>query len=192
MAACVVNLSSILPDCFALTSVAGVRDFFYACRRVDFSAAPTVSAGGVVTAVTITATKLKKIQGRKFQNSGAYEMAKNATGKTRFKHTVNARVYHRTQADRNAIQQFALVEDLVVFMPNNDQQIEIFGLTLGLTPTSGKGGTGIKLEDDNTFLFAFEGEEPMLPAYYNTVTTATTDAADLLTNLAVLDALVGA
>lgn len=192
MAACVVNLSSILPDCLALTSVAGVRDFFFACRRADFSAAPTVSAAGVVTAVAITATKLKMIQGRKFQNSGAYEMAKNATGKTRFKHTVNARVYHRTQADRNTIQQFALVEDLVVFMPNNDQQIEIFGLTLGLTPTSGKGGTGIKLEDDNTFLFAFEGEEPTLPAYFNTVTAPTTDAADLITNLAVLNAMVGA
>ena len=192
MPACVVNLSSILPDCAALTSVAGVRDYFYACRRADFSAAPTVSAGGVVTAVAITATKLKKIQGRKFQNSGAYEMSKNATGKTRFKHTVNARVYHRTQADRNTLQQFALVEDLVVFLPNNDGQVEIFGLNLGLTPTSGKGGTGIKLDDDNTFLFAFEGEEPLLPALFNTVLIPTTEAADLITTLAVLDAMVGA
>ena len=191
MAACVVNLSSILPDCAALTSVAGVRDFFYACRRADFSAAPTVSAGGVVTAVAITATKLKKIQGRKFQNSGAYEMARNATGKTRFKHTVNAVIYHRTQADRNTLQQFALVEDLVVFLPNNDNQIEIYGLNLGLTPSSLKGGTGVKLDDNNTALFAFEGEEPLMPALYNTVTTATTDAADQLTNLTALDALVG-
>ena len=192
MPACIVNLSSILPDCAALTSVAGVRDYFYACRRADFSAAPTVSVGGVVTAVAITATKLKKIQGRKFQNSGAYEMSKNATGKTRFKHTVNARVYHRTQADRNTLQQFALVEDLVVFLPNNDGQVEIFGLNLGLTPTSGKGGTGIKLDDDNTFLFAFEGEEPLLPALFNTVLIPTTEAADLITTLAVLDAMVGA
>ncbi len=190
MAACIANLSSILPDCAALTSVAGVRDFFYICRRADFSAAPTVSAG-VVTALSITATKLKKVQGRKFQNSGDTELATNATGKTRFKHAYKARIYHRTQADRNAIQQLALAEDLVVISPNNDNQIEIYGLTLGLAPTSGKGSTGTKLDDDNTFLFDFSGEEPGVPALYNTVTTPTTEAADFATNIAVLDALVG-
>jgi hypothetical protein len=191
MAACIVSLKSLLPDCLALTSVAGVRDFSYFCRRADITAV-TTGTDGLITAVTITSSKLKKFQGRKFQNSGAFELAKNAVGKTRFKHTFNARVYHRSQADRAAMEQLAIVEDLVVFSPNNDNQIEIYGLSLGLAPTSGKGGTGIKLDDDNTALFTFEGEEPRLPAIYNTVTTPTTEDADFLANIAVLDAFVGA
>ena len=189
---CVINLASILPDCAALTSVAGVRDFFYACRRVDFTATPTVASNGTVTGLAITATKLKKIQGRKFQNSGAYDVVKSATGKSTFKQTFTARIYHRTAADRTTLEQYALVEDLVIIAPNNDNQIEIFGLSLGLTPASFKGGTGIKLDDDNTGLFVFEGAEPRLPALFNAVTTPTTEAADFATNIATLDGFVGA
>ena len=191
MAACIVNLSSILPDCAALTSTAGVRDFLYACRKADITAI-VGGAGAVVTAVTITATKLKKIQGRKFQNSGDFTLSKNAVGKTRFKQVFNVTVYYRDQVSRAAMEQYALVEDLVIFSPNNDNQIEIYGLSVGLAPASLKGGTGVKLDDNNTALFAFEGEEPHLPAVYNTVSTPTTEDADMLTNLAVLDAMVGA
>ena len=188
---CVINLASLLPDCAALTSVAGVRDFFYACRRVDITAVVQTPTGPV-TALTITATKLKKVQGRKFQNSGAYDVVKSATGKSTFKQTFNARIYHRSAADRATLEQYALVEDLVIIAPNNDNQIEIYGLSLGLSPQSFKGGTGIKLDDDNTGLFAFEGAEPRLPALYNTVTTPTTEAADFATSLAALDLMVGA
>lgn len=190
MAACPIVLKSLLPDCATLTSVAGVRDFGFFCRRADITAI-AFGTDGLVSSVTITATKLKKFQTRKFQNSGAWETSKNAVGKTRFKHTYTNRVYYRTQADRAAMEQLALVEDLVVFSPNNDNQIEIYGLSVGLAPASGKGGTGINLDDDNTALFAFEGEEPHLPAIYNTVTTPTTEEADFLTNVAVLDAFVG-
>jgi hypothetical protein len=189
---CIVDLTSFIPSCRALTSPAGVRDFHYAARKIDI-ASVTRSADGTVTGITLKADgKFIKIQGRKFQNSGAVEIAKNATGKTNFKQTFNARIYSRTQADRNAIQQFAYVEDLVIFSPNNDDQIEVYGLGIGLSPTSGKGGTGVKLDDDNTFLFAFEGEEPALPPIFNTVTVATTEEQDQLTNIAYLDTLVNA
>ena len=191
MAACVISLKSLLPDCAALTSVAGVRDFGYFCRVADITAV-TYATDGSVSAVTIGTGKLKKFQTRKFQNSGGFDVARNATGKTNFKHLYNARVYFRSQADRLALEQLAIVEDLVVFSPNNQSQIEIYGLTIGLTAASGKGSTGIKLEDDNTALFAFEGVEPKLPILYSTVTTPTTEAADFLANLVVLDALVGA
>lgn len=189
---CKVDLSSLLPSCRALTSPAGVRDFHYAVRKIDI-ASITRATDGTVTGVTlVTDGKFIKIQGRKFQNSGTVEVAKNATGKTNFKQTFNARIYWRTQGDRNAIQQFAYVEDLVIFSPNNDDQIEVYGIGIGLSPTSGKASTGVKLDDDNTFIFAFEGEEPSLPPIFNTVTTPTTDEADQITNIAYLDALVSA
>ncbi len=203
LAACVVNLASLIPSCRALTSPAGVRDFHYAVRKIDIASVTrvtdvTLPTYGTVTGLTLkTGAKFIKVQGRKFQNSGALEIAKNATGKTNFKQTFNARIYSRTQADRNSIQQFAYVEDLVIFSPNNDDQIEIYGLGIGLSPSSGKGGTGIKLDDDNTFLFTFEGEEPNLPPLFDTVAPAVApavadEAANQLTNIAYLDALVSA
>lgn len=188
---CSINLSTLIPSCEALNSVAGVRDFFYACRRVDITGI-VPATDGTITDVTITNGKLKKISGRKFQNSGAFALAANDLGKSRFTHTYNARIYFRSQAERNAIQALALVDDLVVFSPNNDNQFEVYGLTLGLAPSSLAGGTGIKLEDDNTALFAFTGTEPSLPQLFNSVVPATTDDTDFLTNVEYFDTLVGA
>lgn len=189
---CAVELSSFLPSCRALTSPAGVRDFHYAVRKVDITQVQRATDGTVTSLTIATDAPFVKIQGRKFQNSGAVELAKNAVGKTNIKQTFNARLYARTQADRNAIQQFAYVEDLVIFSPNNDDQIEVYGLGIGLSPSSGKGGTGVKLDDDNTFLFSFEGQEPAMPPIFNTVTTPTTEEADQLTNIEYLDNLVTA
>ncbi len=192
---CVVNLSSMLPTCRALTSPAGVREFHYAVRKSDIASIAR-AADDTVTGLTLkTGARFIKIVGRKFQNSGTVEIARNATGKTNFKQIFNARLYARIQSERNAIQQFAYVEDLVILSPNNDDQIEIYGLGIGLAPQSGKGGTGVKLGDDNTFLFAFEGVEPALPPLFTTVAPATApavndEAADQLANLAYLDALV--
>jgi hypothetical protein len=194
---CVVNLSSITPSCRALTSPAGVRDFFYAVRKIDI-ATITRATDGTVTGITLKpAAKFIRVQGRKFQNSGAVDISKSATGKTNFKQTFNARIYSRTQAERNTLQQFAYVEDLVIFSPNNDDQIEIYGIGIGLSPTSGKGGTGIKLDDDNTSLFTFEGEEPALPPIFNTVAPAVSPGVDdeeqnQIDNIAYLDELVSA
>lgn len=191
MEPCIVDLSSFLPSCRALTSPAGVRDFHYAARLIDLQL--TFGADGTVTAAVLRpGGKLVKIQGRKFQNSGAVELAKNPTGKTNFKQTFNARFYARTQADRNKLAQLARVEDLVVFSPNNDDQIEVYGARLGLSPASGKGGTGIKLDDDNTFLFSFEGEEAHLPALFNTVDNPASEEVGFLANIAYLEGLTTA
>lgn len=188
MPACAVNLSTFDPSCAALQSVAGVRDYFYFARRSDITAAPQTA--GTVTA--LTTTNFYKFGGRKFQNSGKNDLAKSDIGKSRIKQSFVFRVYYRSQADRTAIEQLLLAEDLVIVSPNNDNLIEVYGLSLGLSPVTGTGGTGTKLEDDNTFLITLEGDEPKLPAIFNTVTTPTNEAADYLTNIAYLDALVGA
>jgi len=188
---CPVVLTSFLPSCVALSSVAGVRSHFYAARLADLTL--TYAADGSVSAVALKpGGNLLRVEGRKFQNSGAYELAKSATGKTRIKQTWSARVYHDTQADRNALRQYALVEDLVVLAPTNADRIEVYGAGLGLSPASGKGGTGTKLDDDNTMFFSFEGEEAAFPALFNTVATPTTLEADYDTNIAYLDNLTAA
>jgi hypothetical protein len=187
---CVVNLASLIPGCAALNSVGGVRTYHYAVRKPDL-ASITQNVDGSVSAITLTAAgKFIKLQGRKFQNSGAYEVSRSPTGKVRYKHTFNDRIFHDSQAERNAIENLALSEDLVIFSPNNANHIEIYGLSVGLVASSGKGQTGLKLEDDNSFLFVFEGEEPHLPAYFTSVTppapTTGTSAATATTASATL------
>lgn len=188
---CLVNLASLLPSCAALTSVAGVRDFFYAASRKDLVF--TRATDGTITGVSLVASgKLIKVVGRKFQNSGGTELAVSGVGKRRFKHKFSARVYFRTQAERNGLENLSFVEDLVILSPNNDNQIEVYGQSIGLAASSGKVGTGVKLDDDNTGLFEFDGEEAKMPVLFNTVTTATTEEADYLANITLLDGLVNA
>lgn len=197
MPAPVVNCASILashsPSCDALTSVGGVQPFVYYAHRADLIF--TYATDGSITGVALTSTgKLAKGTGRKFQNSGDYELSRSATGKTRVKQKFNDRIYHETQADRNAIKQMILAEDVVFITPNNSLKFEVYGASLGLTATSGKGSTGVKLDDDNTFLFAFEGDEPDLPAVFNSVTTTpgVNKQTDFAANVTYLDALVNA
>ena len=188
---CASILASLIPSCDALTSVGGVQPFVYYAHRSDLVF--TYATDGSITGVALTTTgKLAKGIGRKFQNSGAYESARSATGKARVKQTYIDRVYHDTQADRNAIQQLILAEDVVFITPNNSLKFEVYGAALGLIATSVKGGTGTKLDDDNTVLFSFEGDEPTLPAVFNTVTVTpgVNKPADFAANVTYLDALV--
>ena len=188
---CASILASLIPSCDALTSVGGIQPFVYYAHRSDLVF--TYAIDGSITGVALTTTgKLAKGIGRKFQNSGAYEIDRTATGKARVKQTYNDRVFHDTQADRNIVQQLILSEDVVFITPNNSLKFEVYGAALGLIATSGKGGTGIKLDDDNTFLFAFEGSEPALPAVFNTVviTPGVNKAADFAANVVYLDLLV--
>lgn len=188
---CIINLSTLIPDCAALQSVAGVRSFGYFCRRIDITDY-TIAADGTVTGFTIPTGKLKKFATQKFQNSGEFGVAASQIGKTRFAQTFNMRLFPRSQADRNSIQSLILAEDVVIFQPNNDNQIEVYGRSLGLAVTTAKGGTGAKLDDDNTTLLTFTGAEPTLPPLFNTVTaTGTTEEQDFQTNIEYLDNLVG-
>ena len=183
---CIVNLTSLLPSCVGLNSVGGVRTYHYAVRKPDVSAV-TVGPDGTVTSLSLVAGgRFIKLQGRKFQNSGSYELQRSSTGKVRYKHVFNDRIFHDSQVERNAIESLALAEDLIIFSPNNANHIEIYGLSIGMLATSGKGATGMKLEDDNSFLFAFEGDEPHLPVYFTSVVspapTAGTSAAAATAN----------
>jgi len=188
---CTPDLTSFIPGCAALSSVAGVRTYFYAARLADLTI--TYGEDGGIKGIALkTGGKLAKFDGVKFQNSGAFELTNSTFGKKRWKHTWNYRAFYRDQASRNTLQNLARVEDLVVIAPNNDNLIEVYGAQVGLSPTSGKGGTGIKLDDDNTALFAFEGEEPTMPPLYNTVTSPVDEPTDFATNVAVLDGLVNA
>lgn len=188
---CIVNLSTIIPDCDALTSIAGVRNFGYFCRRIDITGY-TKASDGTLTGVTIASGKLKKFETQKFQNSGAFGVAASTIGKTRFSQTYLWRIYYSTQADRNAMEALILAEDIVIFSPNNDNQFEVYGAALGLAATTVAGGTGTKIDDDNTALLTFTGAEPGLPPIFNAKTPATTDKeADFQFTLDYLDALVG-
>lgn len=196
MAACPINLTSLLPDCAALKSNAGVRDFGYYCRRVDITGVTRLS-DGTVTGVTIATGKLKKFQTQKFQNGAEQSLATSDIRKTRFKQGYKLRVYARSQADRNGIESVLLAPDVVFFSPNNDNQIEIYGLTIGLEASAFAWNTGTKLGDDNTALVTLEGSEPNLAPLFTTVAPATApavndEAADFLVNVAYLDAKVGA
>lgn len=173
-AGCAVNLSSLLPDCFGLTKVGGLVPFFYFCRLTDIAGytpapavAPATVSDGSIIGVTLKAMgQFHKAQGRKFQNSSSFELLVTSTGSTLWKHKVSAKLFESTQADRNLIAGLALAEDLVFFLPTNAGKVEVFGSTLGLKPTTGKGGSGVKLEDDSTLAFEFDGTERTTPPYF--------------------------
>lgn len=197
MAAPIVNCASIIasfiPSCDALTSPGGVQPFVYFAHRTDLIY--TTAADGTVTGIALTATgKLAKGIGRKYQNSGAHEVNRSASGKTRFKQTYVDKIFHDVQSERNSIKALALSEDIVFITPNNSLKFEIYGKTLGLIATSGKGGTGTQLIDDNTFTFTFEGEEPDVPCVFNSVilTPGVDKQADFSANVIYLDTLVNA
>ena len=188
---CASILASLVPSCDALTSVGGIQPFLYYAHRADLVL--TYATDGSISGVALTTTgKLAKGFTRKFQNSGAYEIARSSTGKARVKQTYISRVYHDTQADRNILQQLILSDDIVFITPNNSLKFEVYGASLGLIATSGKGGTGTKLDDDNTVLFNFEGDEPALPAVFNSVvvTPGVNKPADFAANVVYLDLLV--
>lgn len=181
MPACVINVSTIIPDCDALKSIAGVRNFGWFCRRVDITGY-TRATDGTITGFTIPTGKLKKFETQKFQNSGAFGVAASTIGKTRFSQTYLWRIYYSTQADRNAMEALILAEDIVIFSPNNDNQIEVYGAALGLAATTVTGGTGTKLDDDNTALLTFTGAEPSLPSLFNTIVSITATSGAATTN----------
>ncbi|MGI4871479.1 MAG: hypothetical protein ACRYFX_09910 [Janthinobacterium lividum] len=189
---CIPDLTSFLPDCAALSSVAGVRSYFYATSLKDVNI--VFGADGSILSITRkTGGKFAKFEGTKFQNSGNFELSNSAIGKKRWKHAWHFRAFYRSQASRNTLQSMALIDDMVIIAPNNDNLIEVYGPTVGLSPSSGKGGTGIKLDDDNTALFDFEGEEPKLPPLFSTVagpvaTTTNTSATTASTTLTVASA----
>ncbi|QIX61861.1 hypothetical protein HER32_11980 [Hymenobacter sp. BT18] len=192
MSACALNLSSLLPSCEALNKPGGTRDFLYTVRKADITSVSRAT-DGTVTGVTVTTGALKKHRGRKFQNKGDYELQTSATGVRTFLHKVTDRLYHDTQVERTSIEALANVEDLVVFLPTNASQIEIYGLDLGLSPATGKGGTGVALGDDNTFLFEFQGSESKLPVLFQAPNVVGPPAlSGIDASVAFLDDLVGA
>ena len=197
---CPINLTSLIADCDGLTRVGGLYPFLYFCRRSEIQSiayAPVVNpalvSDGSVIGITFVATAgFRKIAGRKFQNTSSFEMKLTPTGATLYSHKVMAKIFESKQVDRNAIAAISIAEDLVFFLPTNAGHVEIYGLGLGLKPTTGKGGSGLKLEDDSTFAFEFDGTERLPPVYFQSPDTTTPVATGQAASIVYLDALVNA
>lgn len=188
---CLLNLDNIDPDCFAVRKPGGTYPFLYVVQRSNI-ASYTTSTDGTITGVTLkAAAPFYKFTGRKFQNSGSYPLAVSETGVSTFTHTVTERIYHSTQAERNTMSGLAAAEDLVIFLPTNAGQVEVYGKDLGLKATAGTGGTGTALGDDSTFLYTFTGSEANVPPLFQAPNVTGPPAlTGIDASIAYLDALV--
>ncbi|TGE08751.1 hypothetical protein [Hymenobacter fodinae] len=189
---CPLTLGNFDPTCEAFKKVGGVDATFYYTLRKDIASIAKAS-DGTVTGVTLkVGAKLYKVTGRKFQNGINYDLKIGATGNNTWTHKHTARFYHFTQTDRTQLESYAIADDVVVFQPTNATQTEILGLSLGLAAATGKGGSGIKLDDDNTLVFELQGDEPNLPVLFQAPVEAGVTDPDALriANTTYLDALV--
>lgn len=110
--------------------------------------------------------------GRKDKNTAGATIVVSDSGIT-WNHSVTLKFYHDTQIERNAINEFAKAEELIVFMLGNDNVIEVFGLYKGLNTASGTYAGGVLQSDEKSITIAKEGIEADLPWIFRSGSTST-------------------
>jgi hypothetical protein len=159
------------PDCSATRRTGGANKAMYVGSLADVDSV-TKSTDGEVTAITMkTGKKLFKISGKKYKNSGSYDLQKSENS-TQFAHTVVFAAYYNTQIEKNAIERLAMADDLFFILQTNFGRTECYGLVgdnnapaSGLEMTAAPGGTGTVAEDASNSILTFTGSEAKMPAY---------------------------
>lgn len=185
---CVSLLDSLDPSCSALKKPAGVNKRVYIGQLTQLSSYAQDPTTKDITGITMgscgsTSYKLKKFSGKKYKNSGTYELAVGENVNTVNQSAILA-LYHFTSRDKEKIEQLFNAEDLFVIFENNAGQVEVWGIELGLNASAGSGGTGVMLNDPTAFTITLSGEQTTLSRIFNVGPTAT-----LAQNLAYLDAI---
>lgn len=139
---------------------------------------------------------LKKFVGQKFKNNKTEEVQVGENVNTVLQ-SVNLVLYHFSSRDKQAIEQLINAEDVFVFVRNNADQIEAYGIDTestgsddpigGLNCSAGTGGTGALLNDTTYFTITLSGEHRIISRIFTT--DPTKQAKDsLAANIAYLNA----
>lgn len=110
---------------------------------------------------------LRRLEGNKFAHSAGYTLNEVAGGNKNYTHTVAVKVISDSTADDVVLQDMSLGNDLFMIVPDNNQQIFIYGAGAGLRVTANTQNTGQTGDSDTTYQVTFEGSEKTLPLRFS-------------------------
>jgi hypothetical protein len=181
MADCVDNLLSIGFDA-CTPQVGGVNKRVWLTQKEQISGT-TKDSDGYVNTITMASDgsadyKLITVTGKKFKNSGAFELVVGDNVNL-VKHTAVVACYPTTPAQRDALLVLLNADEMVAIFETEDGKIEIYGLDKGMEASALTGGTGTLLQDDKAVVFTMAGDQTRLPEFFLDT--------DLATSIAYLD-----
>lgn len=106
---------------------------------------------------------LRRMEGNKFAHSAGYTMNEIAGGNKNYTHTVAVKVVSDSTADDVTLQNFALGNDMFLIIPDNNQQVFIYGAGNGLRVSANTQNSGQTGDSDTTYQVTFEGTEKTMP-----------------------------
>lgn len=170
---CVTSLTnSITPTCAGTKKLGGVAASIYVGSILDLDAVTFDVTSDFITALDFaTGKQLVKVTGLRMKHS-ANEPIEAGDNISLFNHTVNAIVFHSTQAQRNAIEDIVSLDQAFVILQNNAGQFITYGIAknnaddsavfgdYGLKVTGGDDVTGVNLNDQAAQTLTLTGMMP--------------------------------
>lgn len=167
--ACTESLSvSIDPTCEGLKKEGGLSPYIYVGAVRDLDSVTYDATDGFVTAIAFaTGKQAVKISGKQKKNSYTEPIQDEGEGNVPiFQQNLEVKVYHSTQAERNAIQNLVNNDRLFCIFEGRDGKFMIMGLAKngqdldawGAKVTGGDDPSGINLNDENAQALTFTAE----------------------------------
>lgn len=170
---CVESLTvDITPGCEALKKLGGVSPDFYVGAVQDVEAITYGVTDGEITGLTFaTGKQLIKIKAKQNKHSYTEPIQDEGEGNVAlYQQTFLPKVYHSTQAERNAIQEIVELDRAFVIYQGRDGKFYSVGLVSsdakfnhldwGVKITAGDDPSGINLNDENAQALTFSGNMP--------------------------------
>lgn len=176
------------PSCDAKFKKAGLNARMYIGSLGD-KPAFVKNAVGEITSISLPTGKyLRRVIGRKLQNSAATSLQRSEGGVS-FQPQVNFQAFFNTQKEKNTIQGLAKMEDLYIIVEQNDGMFDVYGLVSeggasdGLEMTALDHNTGTAIGDKTSATLTFSGTNDIMSVF-------TKLGVDNAAEAAYLDALV--
>ena len=188
MANCNDLVKGLDPTCDALNKVGGVNKRVWIGQLSQITGyskdGGTDDISGISMAVngSIPFT-LKKFISKRDKIAVTFPLSVGENINT-FNHTLAIPLYYSTTQELNAIKNLCNADDLFVVFQDNNDELMVAGIELGLNASAGEGGTGILLNDATSYMVTLSGEQKSTPKYFNISSVAT-----LAQNIAYLDAI---
>lgn len=168
MPECVESISAgINPSCAGLKKAGGVQRELYVGAIQDIDSITYDETDGFISAIAMkTGKQMVKIVGKLMKHSATEAIQEEGEGNVKlFQHTVNAVVYHFTQAERNAIEAIVQLDQAFVIVPTRAKQFLVYGVAkadepfdqFGLSANGGEDTTGVQLNDQSAQEIALVG-----------------------------------
>lgn len=168
---CVESLSvSIIPDCEALKKLGGINPNFFVGAVQDLDGVTYDPTDGFITGLTFaTGKQLIEVKSKQKKHSYTEPIQDEGEGNMAvYQQTYLPKIYHSTQAERNAIQDIVSLDRAFVIYQGRDSKFYIVGLTSEAYPfsdwgakvTAGDDPSGILINDENAQALTIMGDMP--------------------------------